>query len=120
MMKSAAVQIEVQRASPAVSSVREQAWLVQATVAHVYGVALKDLCATTRCRPKAALARQIAMYLCHVEFEISVAEVARAFGRHPTTAAHAVRRIEELREDPELDRALGWLEAMLRRAGRSA
>jgi len=120
MMKTAAVRIETENALPAVSLARERAWLVQATVAHVYGVALKDLCATTRNHPKAALARQIAMYLCHVEYEISVAEVARIFGRHSTTATYAVRRIEELREDPDLDRALGWLEAMLRRAGRSA
>ena len=120
MMKLAVVQVEAQRVRPPVSLVREQAWLVQATVAHVYGVALKDLCATTRSRPKAAFARQIAMYLCHVEFEINVAEVARAFGRDRSTAVYAIRRIEELREDPDLDRALGWLEAMLRRAGRSA
>jgi chromosomal replication initiation ATPase DnaA len=80
---------------------------------------LKDLCATTRGSPKVAFARQIAMYLSHIVFKISPAEVARVFGRDPSTVAYALGRIEELREEPELDRTLDWIEAMLRRAGRS-
>jgi chromosomal replication initiation ATPase DnaA len=120
MMKSAAVRVEEQQAAAPMSLARERAWLVQATVAHVTGVGLKDLCATTRGSPKVAFARQIAMYLSHIVFTISPAEVARAFGRDPTTVAYALRRIEELREEPELDRTLDWIEAMLRRAGRSA
>jgi chromosomal replication initiation ATPase DnaA len=120
MMKSAAVQVREQQAGSPVLLMREQAWLVQAAVSHVTGVGLKDLCANTRRRPKAAFARQIAMYLSHIVFKMSPAEVARVFGRHPSTVAYAFRRIEELREEPELDRTLDWLEAMLRRAGRSA
>ena len=120
MMKSAAVRVIEQQAGPPVSLAREQAWLVQAAVAHVSGVALKDLCATTRRPPKAALARQIAMYLCHIVFKMSPAEVARIFGRDPSTVKYALGRIEEMREEPELDRTLDWLEAMLRRAGRNA
>ncbi len=118
MMKSATVRIEEQPAVSPMSLEREQAWLVQAAVAHLTGVALKDLCATTRRRPKAAFARQIAMYLCHIVFRMSPTEVSRVFGRDPSTVVHALRRIEELREEPELDRTLDWLEAMLRRAGR--
>ena len=119
MMISAAVQLKGQQAVSPMSLAREQAWLVQATVAHVTGVALKDLCARTRRPPKAALARQIAMYLSHIVFKMSPAEVARVFGRDPSTVAYALRRIEELREDPSLDRTLDWLEAMLNRAGRN-
>jgi chromosomal replication initiation ATPase DnaA len=100
------------------SPVNEQTWLVQAAVAHVTGVALKDLCAATRSRPRAAFARQLAMYLSHVVFRLSLTEVAIAFGRDPSTAAHAFRRIEEMREDPEFDRTLNWLEAMLRRTAK--
>ena len=97
---------------------REQAWLVQAAVAHVTGVSLRELCAETRRRSNVALARQMAMYLSHVVFAMSRAEVAELFGRDRSTAKHAFRRIEELREDPELDRTLCSLEAMLRRTGR--
>jgi chromosomal replication initiation ATPase DnaA len=118
MMKSAAVRIEEQPAVSPMSLEREQAWLVQAAVAHLTGVALKDLCATTRRGPKAAFARQIAMYLCHIVFRMNPTEVSRVFGRDPSTVVYALRRIEELREQPDLDRTLDWLEAMLRRAGR--
>ena len=118
MLKLAAVESEIGWARPPVSLVRERAWLVQATVAHVSGVALKDLCARTRRGPKVAFARQIAMYLSHIVFEMSLRQVARAFGRDRSTAAHAIRRIEELREDPEVDRMLGLLETLLLRAER--
>jgi chromosomal replication initiation ATPase DnaA len=119
MLKSAAIEIMPPgEAAPPASMMRERAWLVQATVAHVTGVAFKDLCASTRKRPKAAFARQIAMYLCHVVFAMSLSDVARTFGRDPSTVAHAFRRIEELRDDPEIDRMLTWLEAMLPRAAR--
>ena len=117
-MKSAAVRVEEQQTASPMSLERERVWLVQATVAHVTGVALKDLCATTRRPPKVAFARQIAMYLSHIVFKISPAEVARIFGRDPSTVTYALGRIEELREEPDLDRMLDWLEAMLRRAGR--
>lgn len=96
----------------------EQTWIVKAAVAHVTGVELKNLCAATRSQPRAAFARQIAMYLSHVVFRLSLTEVAFAFGRDPSTAAYAFRRIEEMREDPELDSTLNWLEAMLRRTAR--
>jgi len=118
MMKSALVQNAARGSIQPKAKGREQTWLVLTAVAHITGVALKDLCAVTRSRPKAAFARQIAMYLSHVVFAMSRSEVGRMFGRDPSTAAHAFRRIEELREDPELDRMLSWLEAMLRRAGR--
>jgi chromosomal replication initiation ATPase DnaA len=117
MFKLAVVQIDTGWAEPEIHPVHQQAWLVQETVAHVTGVPLKDLCAKTRSRPKAAFARQIAMYLTHTVFEISLTNVAVAFSRDRSTAAHAIHRIEDLREDPELDRLLVWLETMLSRAG---
>jgi chromosomal replication initiation ATPase DnaA len=47
---------------------------------------------------------------------MNLAEIARAFGRDRSTAAHAVHLIEDLRDDPELDRTIGWMEALLRSA----
>ncbi|MGB8601799.1 MAG: helix-turn-helix domain-containing protein [Rhizomicrobium sp.] len=93
--------------------VHKQVWLVQATVAHITGVALGDLCAPTRRTPRAALSRQMAMYLCHVVFSIGVSNVARAFGRDPSTVVHALRRVEELRDAPEFDRELAGIEGLL-------
>jgi chromosomal replication initiation ATPase DnaA len=99
----------------------ERAGIAQAVVAHTYGVSLEDMSADTRGAPRAALARQIAMYLAHVVFGMSIDEIARDFARHRTTAHHALKRVEELREDPDLDRTLHFLETMLRNAaGRAA
>jgi len=46
----------------------------------------------------------------------SLSEVGRAFGRDRTTASYACNRIEDLRDDPDVDRTLGWMEIVLRQA----
>lgn len=95
----------------------QQALLAQITVAQTTGVALRQLCDVLRGDGKAAFARQTAMYLCRLVYGMSLSDIASGFGRDRTTAAHAIRRIEEAREDPEIDRRLAFLEAALRRAG---
>lgn len=90
--------------------------VTQVMVAHVYGVSLESLLAATRCDRRVAEARQVAMYLAHVVLRMSLAAVARGFGRDRTTASHACRHIENMREDPELDRLVAWLEVLLREA----
>jgi chromosomal replication initiation ATPase DnaA len=92
------------------------AGMSQIIVSHAYGIALAEMRAPGRGARKAAHARQVAMYLSHVVFAMSGDDVAQAFGRERSTAYHAFRRVEELRENPELDRTLGWLEEMLRSA----
>jgi len=64
----------------------------------------------------AAFARQTAMYLAHTVLGLSLTEVGRAFRRDRTTAAHACRRLELLRECAELDARLHGLEGAARRA----
>lgn len=66
----------------------------------------------------AAFARQVAVYLCHVGFEMSLARIATAFGRDRSTIAHACHAIEDRREDEQFDAWIGGLEAMLRQAPR--
>lgn len=53
----------------------------------------------SRGRARAALARQLAMYLCHVALSKTLAEVGEAFDRDRTTVAYACTLIEDLRED---------------------
>ena len=91
--------------------------VTQLVVAHVYGVPLDTLMAATRKNRRAAEARQVSMYLAHVVLHMSHRQIARGFGRDRTTARYACRQIEELREDPELDRLVTWLEALLRERG---
>jgi hypothetical protein len=58
----------------------------------------------------AAFARQIAMYLAHVGFGLSMAEVGRAFGRDRTTVVHACHLIEDRRDETRFDQMLDHLE----------
>jgi hypothetical protein len=92
--------------------------VVALATAAAYAVPVGELVAATRRSYYAAFARQSAMYLAHVTFGLSYSEIGRAFGRDRTTAAHACRLIEEMRDDPAIDAVLGSLEnacAALRR-----
>lgn len=95
----------------------QQVLLAQMAVAEVMGVPLMNLCRPTRGDKQAALARQVAMYLCHLVFALKVGDIALAFGRDRATVRYALRSIDVARNDVALDRSLGWLEASLRRAG---
>jgi Bacterial dnaA protein helix-turn-helix len=65
---------------------------------------------------KAAFARQVAMYLTHVAFGMSLQRVATAFARDRSTIAHACHVIEDRRDDASFDNLLDQLEAALRAA----
>jgi chromosomal replication initiation ATPase DnaA len=91
-----------------------RAGMAQIVVAHAYGVKIGDMRANTRGIRQIALARHVAMYLTHIVFAISVRDVARIFRRDRSTCFHAIRRVEDMRDDPEINRLLGWLEATLR------
>ncbi|WP_202814191.1 helix-turn-helix domain-containing protein [Fulvimarina pelagi] len=57
-------------------------------------------------------ARHVAMYIAHVVFQVSLIRSGMAFGRDRTSIAHAVRRIEDRRDDPEFDARIGHLERL--------
>ncbi|MFW6412857.1 MAG: helix-turn-helix domain-containing protein [Oceanicaulis sp.] len=99
---------------------RAKARLALQTVAYAMGVAPEDIARPTRGSARAAFARQVAMYLAHVAFEMSLQRAAQAFGRDRSTAAYACHRIEDRRDDAEFDAFLDELEACLRAAPRPA
>jgi chromosomal replication initiation ATPase DnaA len=90
--------------------------LAQALVAQAYGVGIEDIAAPTRRDPQTARARQVAMYLSHVVFHMSLSQVGRAFGRDRSTACYALHHVEDLRDDPETDRKIVRLESLVRAA----
>jgi chromosomal replication initiation ATPase DnaA len=92
----------------------QSADIAQALVAHVYGVEVKDMRSAKRSTPRAALARQIAMYLSHIVLKMSFTQIGAAFGRDRSTACYALHHVENMRDDPELDRTLLQLEVLLR------
>jgi chromosomal replication initiation ATPase DnaA len=100
----------------AAGQARSQTGIAQAVVACAYDVTLDDMRALTRRGPRVALARQVAMYLSHIVLRLGPSAVAVAFLRHRSTTCHALHHIEDLREDPEFDRMLRYLESTLRSA----
>jgi chromosomal replication initiation ATPase DnaA len=90
---------------------------VIALVARQKKVPIRLLTHKSRCRPAAARARQLAMYLSHVVFGRSLAEIGEAFGRDRTTVSYACARIEDMRDDPRFDEEVCALERALESAG---
>lgn len=60
----------------------------------------------TRGVKEIATARQVAIYFCAVGLGIPIARTAKMFSRDRTTVMHAIRRIEDLRDNPENDKKL--------------
>jgi chromosomal replication initiation ATPase DnaA len=88
--------------------------MLEQAVLRVFMVASADLWSGTRGRPRAAFARQVAIYLTHIACGLTLTEVGRVFARDRTTVAHACSLVEDLRDDPVLDRSLELLESVLR------
>lgn len=83
-------------------------------VSYALGVPPEAIVDDARGCSQTAYARQLAMYLCHVAFELSLARVASAFGRDRSTVAHACHAIEDRRDEAQFDLWMGALEQMLR------
>lgn len=88
--------------------------LILQAVASAFGICEMELRASTRRCAAVAFARQVAMYLAHVACGYSLTEVGILFQRDRTTAAHACRKIEDCRDDPDLDFCLDCLESAVR------
>jgi len=93
-----------------------RARLVTAAVALEFGVPDIEVYSQTKGSSRSSFARQIAMYLTHIVYEINLSRVARTFNRDRSTASHACRVIEESRDDELIDEKLNSLEAFLQRA----
>lgn len=85
-------------------------------VSYALGVPAHAIVDDARGCSKTAFARQLAMYLCHVAFELSLSRVAAAFGRDRSTVAHACHAIEDRRDEDQFDLWMSSLEAMMRAA----
>ena len=87
---------------------------IQRRVAEYFNVKMGDMLSARRAR-SVARPRQIAMYLSKQLTTRSLPEIGRKFGgRDHTTVIHAVRKIEQLREeDAALDEDVDLLRRML-------
>jgi len=85
---------------------------------YALNVPVEAILGARRGAPPTTFARQVAFYLCHVGFELSIARVAAAFGRNASTVAYACHAMEDRREEAQFDLWIGELETMLRQAPR--
>lgn len=58
-------------------------------------------------------ARHLAIYLAHVTLGHDLTRLAAAFGRDRASLRHALRRVEDRRDDPQFDRFVQALEDIL-------
>ena len=86
---------------------------VSRVVAAAFDVTGQDLHLPRRGRAKVALARQVAMYLAHVGLGLTLSDAGRLFRRDRTTAAHACRLVENLRDEHSFDCLMTILEEMV-------
>ena len=84
--------------------------VVERAVAIAFAVPLRELRATTRRKARIAFARQVAMYLVHVAYGLTLTQVGTLFGRDRTTVAHACTIIEDRRDDLAFDVLLDDME----------
>lgn len=89
------------------------AGLAAGVASYGLGVPKETILGPGRGRTGTVFARQVAMYLCHTAFQLSMARVAVAFERDRSTVLNACHAIENRREEPDFDAWLLNLEAML-------
>ena len=78
--------------------------------AALFNVSSKEIRSTRRGSLPIARVRQIAMYVAHVTLGLIMSEVGRGFGRDRKTVQYACHVVEDMREDPEIDRIVAQAE----------
>lgn len=77
------------------------------------GVESGAVLATSRGEAPIAYARQLAVYLAHVTLGYDLTRLSHVFGRDRATLRHALRRVEDDRDDPDFDQRVACLEGIL-------
>ncbi|MEF2071863.1 helix-turn-helix domain-containing protein [Consotaella aegiceratis] len=93
-------------------TVRGRCILAREIAGAMMDVPVADIARPQRSKAGICEARHVAMYLAHVIFQLSLTAIAVDFGRDRTSVAHAVRRIEDQRDDDAFDRLLCRLERL--------
>lgn len=75
-------------------------------------VPIEEIARPNRSVTATCQARHLAIYLAHVVFQVPLGTIALHFGRDRTSVAHAVRRIEDGRDEEEFERLVARLERL--------
>jgi chromosomal replication initiation ATPase DnaA len=90
--------------------------LVIATVCLEFGVTETDIKNPKRQGRHLRFARQVAMYLSHIIYEMNHTLIGERFAKDRSTISHACKVVEESRDDPVFDMKIIKLENFLRQA----
>ena len=105
--------------SPAAASPRHQdpdaaiRQMLTDTVGKALAIRPDKIDAPDRGPARIAFARQLAIYLARTRLGLSFTDAGQLFRRDRTTAAHACRRVEELRDDAAIDAMVEQLEQLV-------
>lgn len=91
-----------------------EADIIEQAVLRAFCLDISSLRSLSRGRAEIAFARQVAIYVAHVQLGLTLTDAARMFGRDRTTAAHACRTVEDRRDDRLIDLKLEAIERSLR------
>ena len=100
----------IPRGGPRRDEVREICEAMQDILAACFSVSGRELRAQGRTRAEICRVRQIGMYVAHVIAGLSMYEVGLGFQRDRSTVAHACHLVEDLRDDPDFERAILMIE----------
>jgi chromosomal replication initiation ATPase DnaA len=87
--------------------------LAEGYVSRAFCIKPCELYRTTRGRAHVAEARQLVMYLAHVEIGLRLAEIAHRYRRDRSTVAYACREIESRRDDGAFDEMVCQIEQLI-------
>jgi hypothetical protein len=87
--------------------------VAMALAAWIAGVEPGAVIRDTRGKAQVAAARHLAIYLSHVVLGRDIKHLSRAFRRDRASLRHAIRRIEDARDDMAFDQRLSRIEAIL-------
>jgi hypothetical protein len=87
--------------------------LAEGYVSRAFCIRPHDFYIDTRGPKHVAEARQLIMYLAHVEFGLPLAAVGRMYLRDRSTASHACKKVEIKREDPVFDELVCEIENLI-------
>ncbi len=98
--------------------ISHQALIVVAAVSLEFGISDTNLVSPEKAGRHLRFARQVAMYLAHIVYELNHTQIGRLFSKDRSTVSHACKVIEDSREDGVFDMKLIRLENFLRQAPR--
>lgn len=87
--------------------------IAEGYVSRAYCIRPSQFFLQTRGERHVSQARQLVMYLAHVELGLPLEHVGHRYHRHKSTAAYACRVTENRRDDPEFDELVSELETLI-------